>query len=321
MLISQAIETFIDARTGILASSTVKWYKYRLGSLVDCLGDLEIDSIKIADLRRWRRSIVERPLRWADHPKRPVKNGGLSVYTVHGYVRAARAFFRWLHAEGEILSNPARRLALPSKPKTPPKNISPGDALAILAAAEGNARDYALLRFLVDTGCRVGGVVNLEVGDLDLEPDGDGNYQAIVREKGRGGERQARVVYYGEVTARALLRYLDRRADLSAPKVFLSERHGNCDPLGKQGVYRMIGRYARELGIEGRWNPHAWRHAFAKGMLQRGASLGAVSRLMGHSGIEVTDRYYGQWTDAELARSHAAFSWIGEHDDDRTKDL
>ncbi|MHC4088728.1 MAG: tyrosine-type recombinase/integrase [Planctomycetota bacterium] len=301
---------------GIVSEATLRWYKPRLASLLNHLGDGEIDAITTADLRRWRTSLVRKETRWEDHPRRQTVDGGLSPQTLRSYVRAARAFFSWLEAEGLMDHNPARRLKLPPLPDEPPKEISQRDALRILRAAQDNPRDYAILRFLCDTGCRVGGLVGLQVEDLSASPAAEGVHRAVVREKGRGGERKSRTVYFSAATAQALQDYLEVRPDVDTRTLFLTEQPGRPPrPLRTEGVYRMIERYAKRLEIKGRWNPHAWRHAWAKGALRRGADLGTVAQILGHSSIQVTADFYGRWSDDELADRHARFSWLNESED------
>lgn len=328
MLLSEAISLFLDAKYGVTSDANQRWYRPRLASLLATLNDVEIERVTTNDLRRWRKGLVDREKRWANHPYRPTTNGGLSPHTIRGYIRAVRALFNWLEAEGELARNPARRLEQVQKPQEPPKDISQSDALEILDAAAGNARDFAILRFLADTGCRVGGIGvdtkgrgGLRLQDLDLVPDEKGRYRALVREKGRGGQRKARFVYFGAQTAQALAAYLDVRPEAASDRVFLGQRHGRPgDPLGSAGIHRMIQRYARKLGIEGVWNPHAWRHAFAHGALRKGLDISIVSQILGHSGIGVTVESYGIWADEDLADFHAVGSWLSNLDDDSTED-
>jgi integrase/recombinase XerD len=318
MLLSQATRAFQDSRIGVYSDATHGWYETRLGSLREFLGDVEIGSIETDDLRRWRTSLIHRERRWSDHPFRPESNGGLSPHTIHGYVRAVRTFFRWLEDEGRLDKNPARRLELPATPKNEPrKDIDEADARRIIDAARDNARDHAILRFLADTGCRAEGIVELSLPDLHLDkPDSRGQCWAVVREKCKGGQFKARVVYFDTDTTQALRRYLDERPDVESDRVFLGKQRGRpYKPLEYSGVYQMIERYARRLGINGRWNPHAWRHRFAHGILDAGGDLALLSQLMGHSGIKVTAESYSTRPNRVLAEHHARYSWLSKSDD------
>ncbi|KAA3660662.1 MAG: hypothetical protein DWQ04_18775 [Chloroflexi bacterium] len=78
---------------------------------------------------------------------------------------------------------------------------------------------------------------------------------------------------------------------------------------------------AKKAGVNGRCNLHAFRHGFARGSLKNGSDLGTVSRLLGHSSIQITAEFYTRWTDSELAKRHRTFSWFNSaHQDEQSDD-
>jgi integrase/recombinase XerD len=294
MLLSEATQAFLTARAGIVAPSTLTFYAGRLGALTHFLADPPIETITLDQLRKWRATLSTQ---------------NLSPFTVHGYLRATRTLFNWMETEQITPTNPATRLKLPPLPHEPKKDIAQADARAIIHAAQDQPRDYAILRLLADTGARVGGLATLTLERLQLQPDERGRYRATVLEKGRGGERKARTCYFGPATAEAITAYLAQRPPADTNRLFLTLT-SPPRPLRREGIYRMIQRYAERLGIEGRWNPHSWRHAFAHGLIDAGIPLSDVSQLLGHSSITVTVDFYGQRADEQLADAHARGSWI-----------
>jgi len=305
--LSEALREFDLSLVGNAADSTRVWYQRRLGALVEFSGDVEIEELTISDLRRWRASLIERDERWSDHPTRPEQEGGLSPWTVRGYVRAVRAFCNWLVAEGLLISSPAARFRLPPKPQNPPKAVSPEDVAAMLEVA--GVRDRAIVCVLAATGCRVGGLCDLRLSDLEL---GHQPARAMVREKGRGGKK-ARLVFFGPQTVESLRAWIAIRPDLGGDDhVFLGQR----GPLMESGVYQVLRRLAKAAGIKGRFNPHAFRHAFARGALENGADLGTVSQLLGHSGIGVTNEFYGRWSVEELGKRSEKYGWFEKSTED-----
>ncbi len=248
---------------------------------------------------------MARTERWTDHPLRPTAPGQLSLHTINGHIRAWRRLFRWLASEGYIEKNPAQRLKLARTPDEDPKAATGDDIKRLLQAAkESGPRDYALVCFLVDTGARVRGVASLTLEHLDLE-----RRRAIVIEKSQKRERVRRV-YFSEITAMALAQWLAVRPDVAEPQVFLNLQRDT--PLTPSGIYQVLKRLARKAGIEGRFNPHSLRHAFARRLLQQGADLGTVSQLMGHSTVDVTVRYYARWADDELRELHDKYSRMAD---------
>lgn len=238
--------------------------------------------------------------RWAEHPRRPTVTGGLSAFSLHGYARAWKAFFRWCQQQGYLAHDPTSVLQVPPLPEQPPKAVLPDD-LAQLLAAHDHPRDYALICFLADTGCRVGGLVNLRLADVNLEEG-----FAIVREKGYGGQHKARKVYMKLRTVEALRRYLGEQPREAEQPVFGGQR----GPLTESGVFQRLKCVAQHAQVAGRSNPHAFRHGFVRGALENGADLSTVAQLAGHCNVDVTARFYARWTDAELKEKHDRVSWL-----------
>jgi site-specific recombinase XerD len=304
MLISDGICAFQRSLVGVLAPASILFYQRRLPSLIEFLGDVELSSVTIDQLRAWRAWLTEKTTRWGGGSSRPACEGGLSPYTLHQYVRACKRLFKWLEAEGKNTGNPAKRLELPQLPKQYRRGLRAPDRDLILEQAELNGvRDYAICLFLADTACRLGGLVGLRLDDLDLEA-----CRAVLREKGRGGQRKERPVFYLEATRQALRDYLAVRPLVKHDAVFCSLHGGG--PLSSNGVYELIKRLAKKAGIPRGWNPHSWRHGSIRGMLSNGLSLPAASQIAGHSSVKVTGDIYGIFDEAELQRMHAQHSWV-----------
>ncbi len=301
MKVDKAVDTFLQSIDGEVSPETIRWYREKLRPLRECLGGREVATITTQDLRDCRAALMARTERWTDHPLRPTAPGRLSLHTINGHIRAWRRLFRWLASEGYIEKNPAQRLKLIRTPDGDPKAASEDDIRQLLVAAkESGPRDYALVCFLVDTGARVSGVASLTLEHLDLE-----RRRALVTEKSQKHERVRRV-YFSEITATALAQWLAIRPDVDCSHVFLNLRKNT--PLTPSGIYQVLKRLARKAGVEGRFNPHSLRHAFARRVLQQGADLGTLSQLMGHSTVTVTVRYYARWADDELGTLHDRYS-------------
>jgi len=296
--LSEALEEWLLARTGEVSARTLKTYRKRGMDLIHSLGDRPAGELTVGELRRWRADLVTRSRRTPPH------DGPLSVWSVRGIIRTCKIWFRWLHREGLIPEDPMARLQMPPAPSVMPKAVSDDDLTALLAAArQHHPRDYALVCFLAETGCRAGGAAGLRLGDLDIAAG-----RAIVREKGRGGKK-ARTVFFGDVTRAALAAWLSERAELEPATDRMFTDLLNPDRgITPSGIYQALGRLAQRAGIEGRFNPHSFRHGFARRLLQNGADLGTVSQLMGHSDIAVTSMFYARWSAAELQERYHRFN-------------
>lgn len=300
MLLKTLIEKFLLAYEGVNSDTTVQLYRNMFKPL-DALGDKNIREITIDDLRTLYVKLSRQKEIYTNHPHKNRKKveKGYSAYTLHSFARSWKRLFNWSVEEGHLTTSPAQKLKLPHLPDPDPKAINIADLLILIEAAKlystKPVRDEAILRFLADSSARSGGAADLLMKDLHIT---DG--WAMLREKGKGGKGKARSVFFNPATTDAMNRWLAIRPSDGDDRVFR---------LSSDGIYQMIKRLAEIQPVESPHNPHAFRHGFAIGMLSKGANLAQVSQLMGHSSVNITVAYYGQFPTKELQEFHRKYSW------------
>jgi site-specific recombinase XerD len=307
--VAGAIDQFLAAAALEVKPATVVCYQRSLFPLRSLAGD--VDRVTLDDLRAVYAELRQRESRYAQHPTRPAIAGGLSAFTLHKYVRAWKRFFNWLVEEDVLAGSPAAKLKRPRLPKIAPKDMTEADLARLLNQARGRPRDYAIVCFLADTACRVGGLAGLKIEDVRLS-----DRRAQVREK---GDRE-RVVHFGDRTAGALQEYLDgeriaQLGDLARRGVVFDARRlflGKQGALTTSGVYLVIKRLACAAGVQGRYNPHSIRHGWARAAIQRGASLKEIQEILGHASVATTANHYAVYLDAEIHARHGQLSWLRE---------
>ena len=65
-------------------------------------------------------------------------------------------------------------------------------------------------------------------------------------------------------------------------------------------LLRMLNRVVKRAGLTGRWYLHKFRHTYATRLLESGADIVTVQRLMGHSDLETTRQHLNP--DEDLKR-------------------
>lgn len=216
---------------------------------------------------------------------------GLSKATVMRKLATLRAFFRFLHREGRVNSNPARALRAPRQAKMVPRVLSELDAGALVESPKqailerqpelARLRDGALLELLYATGLRASELVGLDSERLFLQ-------DRVVRVVGKG--RKERIVPFGEPAAAALEAYFAARPSSfrSGGPVFVNLRGGR---LTARSLQRIVEKYVKVAVAEGDASPHTLRHSFATHLLSRGADLRAIQELLGHASLSTTQKY------------------------------
>lgn len=220
------------------------------------------------------------------------KARGLKQSTRYHKLAVIKTFFAWCVERGYCPASPAAAVYL-RKPTADPdrvKAIPPAELRQMVEAVRYHPRNYAMLLFLVDTGCRVGSLVQLQIQHLDTA---EGWAQVPV--KGGGWLK----VRFGDQTAKALKRWLRRRPPAIHDYVWTGKAP-HYNPLTERGAAAMIRRLAEKVEASYHWGPHAIRHAFGQAHAHAGTPLTVTSKLMGHSSPQVTARYYYPDGEADL---------------------
>ena len=211
--------------------------------------------------------------------------GELSPSSLNARIAAVSHLLKWLgHAVPDWIQRPSKRKSLP-------RTLGRSE-LSRLRDASGNSEDplaFPIVTILLDTGLRVSELCGLDIEDMDLD-----DQSALVI--GGKGEKD-RTVLFTDATVRAVESWLPIRksrarmtgTDDSERALLLSRRGRRMNP---RSVQKLIDRLADASDIpRSRLSPHTLRHTFATGLLERGADLVTIQRLLGHSSIATTRVY------------------------------
>lgn len=215
-----------------------------------------------------------------------LRRRGDSKRTLARRLSCLRGFLGWCVERDLIAGNPAEQLEGPRLPKVLPNVLSREEVMDLLAAPDTRTklgrRDRAMLELMYASGVRVSELINLHPLDLDLQA-------GFVRIFGKGSKE--RIVPIHNRALNILDDYLRNARPEFLPqesRLFLN-RSGTG--LTRQAIWKLIRRYAAEVGIARDISPHTMRHTFATHLLEGGADLRTVQMLLGHSDLVATELY------------------------------
>ncbi len=212
----------------------------------------------------------------------------VAAATLQRKAACLRSFYRHLRREDVLDHDPTAELRAPRKTQRLPQVLSRDEIASLLAAPGGGEpaalRDRALLELMYACGLRASEATDLEVGDVDIRA-------GVLRARGKGNKE--RQVPIGRQALTAVSAYLQRgRPTLVGVReerhLFVNRRGGG---LTRQGLYKIVQRHAKTVGLEERMSPHTLRHTFATHLLAGGCDLRSVQEMLGHADIATTQIY------------------------------
>lgn len=273
MKLHEAIDLFL----GEQIESTRLSYFYVLRHMRDYIGPARpLQDISPALLIEYSQSLRQR---------QSIK----SPATYNKYVKTLRVFFNWCVRLALLPESPARALKKMKQAKAISREKAMPDNLyeQLLDYAKWTPRYHALVLFLGDSGCRIGGAAGLQWSEVDLE-----NGQAMVSEKGK----PARPVFFGEDCRKALVRWQLQHSGRDGDYVFQKQgRRMNNNSLGL-----LFERICKRAGI-GQWGPHSLRHRKGHSLADEKVPPTIAAKILGHDNTMTTLDYYypDDWERAE----------------------
>jgi len=224
----------------------------------------------------------------------------LAPQTINGRLSCCRIFFRFLHRHGHIPTNPAAVLTSVKAPKDAIATFSHDELVRLLRQPDQSTftglRDYTILLLLLDTGIRIGELLNLRVDDLHMQ-------EMELTVKGKGSKE--RRVPFQKTCAKALRAYLTARGDLPTPALFVSIDN---QPLRIRSLQDRIHDYGLMAKITGvRVSPHTFRHTMAKMYIRNGGDPFSLQLILGHSCLDMVQMYVRLFSN-EVKEQHQKYS-------------
>ena len=247
-----------------LSENTVKTYHRGAAALLSYYCDTPPGAITPRDIRDWVRDLKE----------------DLAPATINTRLSGVRSFYDWYSPE----SNPAEDVPNVEEPQHRPKALKRGEYKRLLRAARlhGDARDQAIIEFMLGTGVRVSELLDVKIKDLKRSG-------SVVIRNGKGGK--LREIPLPLETRKALEKYLAEEHPKPREKeayLWNGQRGRLRDP---STISRILDKYAYHARIE-EISPHVLRHTYATRYLEANPDdIRGLAQLLGHADIKTTMQY------------------------------
>lgn len=223
---------------------------------------------------------------------------GISKTTLKRRVVALRRYFDFLLNKDIVRANPFINIVTPKTDKKLPaflynREIEKLFELNKKRKDELMLRDEAIIELLYVSGIRVAELCSIKMLDMQMK-------QRAIRINGKG--KKQRIVLFTEETQKTIEKYIKEvRSQLILSKksnhrnyVFLNS---NGNPLTPRGVEYILENIEKKTGIGLSLHPHIFRHSFATTMLNKGADLRTIQKILGHENLATTQIYTHIITD------------------------
>ena len=275
MLVSQFVDYMRYERN--MSPRTIRSYSEDLDDFESFFrnldGQLSWETIDRDIIREWVESMMDR---------------GNSATSVNRRLSSLRSFYRFALKRGMVEVNPASLVKGPKKAKPLPQFVKEGEMNRLIDDDRlwGESYEDALARTIIimfyETGIRLSELVGLDDTDVDL---------ANRTVKVTGKRNKQRIVPFGDELASELSQYVEKRDS----QVVRPTSGMFLDKKGKRVSHEKVGKMVKEslskVTTMKKRSPHVLRHSYATAMLNNGAGLESVKKLLGHQSLSTTEIY------------------------------
>ena len=204
-------------------------------------------------------------------------------------ISGLKKFFDFLLIENLVSDNPVDNIETPKVGINLPNTLSLNEIDKIISTinlkSKTGKRNIAIVELLYSCGLRVSELIELKISDLFFR-------ESLIKVTGKGNKE--RFVPVSKLAQKYIFEYINNSRNINKinqgheDTLFLNERGSK---LSRVMIFIIIKKLKNLAGISKKIGPHTLRHSFATHLLQNGADLITIQKMMGHESITTTERY------------------------------
>ena len=204
--------------------------------------------------------------------------------SINRKLSSLRSFYLYLLKIGEIQVSPLETipsLKFYAEKQIPISEEEMEDLGEILESESGNSLEKLIIETLYQTGMRKSELCNILLEQVDFS-------KSEIFVKGKGNKQ--RVVPISENLLKQMREYMVIRKPNEDSGIYFFVRE-NGKKLSEKFVYSVVNRYLSLITLKKKKSPHILRHSFATHVLNNGAEISKVKKILGHSSLASTQVY------------------------------
>lgn len=215
-------------------------------------------------------------------------DSGHAATSVNRRLSALRSFFRFALSRHLVERDPAHAIVGPKKNKPLPAFVKEKEMNRLLDGEEmwgdsfEDLRARTIIILLYHTGIRVSELTGMDVSSVDMT-------DRYIKVRGKGNKD--RVVPFGDELKRDLQKYLEARESVTGMSGGPLLTDDKCRRMTTAKVRVIVEDCLAKVTTQKKRSPHVLRHSFATAMLNNGAGIESVKKLLGHARVSTTEIY------------------------------
>ena len=258
-----------------LSVNTIKSYRSDLKKLEFYLSKTSAKKLSFIDPDIVREFLYEQSKR-------------VSAKTQARIISTLKTFFNFLVLEKLINDSPIENIDYPKIDSKIPLVLSTDEIDKIISCAfskKFGLRNQTIIEIMYSCGLRVSELTEMKISNIFFD-------ESLIKILGKGNKE--RFIPLSSTAKKLLYNYITyNRKNLSQDKqsidiVFLNNRGKK---LTRVMVYNIINDAALEAKINKKISPHTLRHSFATHLIENGADIISIQKMMGHENVVTTEKY------------------------------
>ncbi len=208
--------------------------------------------------------------------------------TVNIRIRYLKVYLKFLEEEGYVNDSINHRVKKVKQVVNEKKPLTDSDVTNMLKQVNltsyAGLRDYTFMTLMLSVGTRVNETVNIRVKDIYL-------YEKYIIINGETAKnRTERIVPINSKIIPNLKKLIEISNNVGSPWLFLSSV--SSDQVKLTHMKQQITDYGKKAKLDKSSSPHKLRHTAITNMIKNGSNPLDVSKIAGHSSLEITMAYY-----------------------------